>query len=305
MSKQLRMAITVAIVLSTVMTACNLGSELLVGPLSTDATDSSPLAPDIVTGQTSSESRSLVDPESQNLYPFVMIQASAFNYNSMVNETVPEVFVQLAEPEAEEAAIEIGPFTRRVQNVLSSDGKYGYFDNDDATIVTVISDEGAIRQFDAFVPQEPEMVKYSRSIFYWGSSGMDVTEVWEYADRKAVSVTMYWGPTSPAEKDRFTTHKYLSITDTSDEFRRTSLLYGFCDLSTARYTLDDNRHVGYIDFTMWDAAYADYDQRNTFLPSEYPTITELLDLHAESVDPNDLPDVTVDSDSMEPYVGWF
>lgn len=305
MSRQLWIGVVVAMVLSAAMTACDLGGKSPVGPLSTEATDSSPLAPDIVTGHSGSESRSLVDPESQNLYPFWMIQASAFNYNSMVLETVPGVFARLAEPEAEEATIEIAPFTRKVQNLLSSDGRYGYFEDDDATITTTISDEGEIRQFDAFVPQEPEMVKYSRGIYHWGSSGLDVTEVWEYADRKAVSVTMYWGETSPSEANRFTTHKYLAVTDTSDELQRTSLLYGSCDLSTTQYTLGENLYVGYIDLTMWEAEYADYGQRDTFLPSEYPTITELLDLHDRSVDPNDLPDVTIDSDSMEPYVGWF
>jgi hypothetical protein len=163
-----------------------------------------------------------------------------------------------------------------------------------------------IRQFDAFVIDDAEGYEYSRCIFYWPGTdtmdpGVDITEVWEYADRKEVSVTMY-------DKDSDTGSKYLAVTSLSGELQKTSMLVGSINHdSESGFEMSDYNFIGYIDFeitTAGEDAYSDHiGSEDTFL-FEYPAFSFLQALHEKSVSLFDAKAVSIDVDNVEPYTGF-
>jgi hypothetical protein len=165
--------------------------------------------------------------------------------------------------------------------------------------------KAACRQFDAYVIPEEEGYSYSRAIFFWpeGSSdgaGVDVTEVWEYADRKEVSVTMYRPGTDHV-------NKYLAVTDMSDELEKTSLLEYSDPYTDADINITDYGSLGFIDLTREvaaeDALSNHTGAENDYL-KEYPEFEKLEALHAKSVTPAEAKAVYIDPVDPEPFLGF-
>jgi len=271
--------------------------------------EESPLAPEIVTGESGSDERALVSPEDQDFKSFGMIQNAAGNYNSSAVVAVPQILDMMdGDPEIEVEPVEpidvnVGNFVR----VYKKDDKRHY-ENEDATETCTMSgdpeEEAECLQFDAFVIPEEEGYSYSRVIFFWpegqDGAGVDVTEVWEYADRKEVSVTMY----RPGNDH---VNKYLAVTDMSDEYEKTSLLeysdpYTDTDIEVADYGF-----IGYIDFSMTEAAEdalsTHTESENTYL-NGYPAFEKLETLHAKSVTPAEAKAVFIDPVDPEPFLGF-
>lgn len=279
---------------SAIISSC----VLFGGGIDSAATDASPLAPEIVAGTGVGRSRALLSSDEQNFGTFGMIQASAWNYNSMVEGTVPGALDNLVLALATET--NIGNFVTKWQNDSNS-----HYENADASITsTITSSPNEIRQFDAFVVNEVAGYEYSRCIFFWPEdstsyAGVDVTEVWEYANHKEVSVTMY-------NKDDNRCYKYLAITDTSSDLQKTSLLFYGSDYS-GDISLSGYTHIGYIDFELTTAVEADLSdhsgEEDLFL-SGYPEFSKLEALHAKSVTLTEAKAVNLDADTLEPFTGF-
>lgn len=293
---------TFSVMAKTAMVFCLLAISLIScsnnNLLNTSANDQSPLAPEIVAGGSSSRSASrLVSSDDQNFGSFSMIKASALNYNSMIEGTVPEGISSIGGLGTSESAVSLGPLVKKVES-----GSYAFFENEGATITSFLSGgEGECRQFDAYILESN--VKYSRCYFYWPTNlwsylGVDITEVWEYPDRKEVSVTLY-------NKDEGTVNKYLAVTDTTDELQRTSLFYGSYIIGDSAFTLDSYEKVGYIDFSKSMAMETSYAEKGSFLPAEYPDVSFLDSLHNKSFDLNNVIDVIIDYENLIPYVDFL
>ena len=181
-----------------------------------------------------------------------------------------------------------------------------HYENSDASRTSTLTEESAggvdiqIRQFDAFLISETDGYSYSRSIFCWPGSGtqtagVDITEVWEYSDRKEVSVTMYH------DENNFS--KYLSVTDTSTEFQKTSLLnfqnYG---MAIPPEGISGLSYIGYIDFSMLAPNEDEYslhiDLEDVFLDG-YPSFSYIDNTLAKSVSFAEAKALVVDGYSEE------
>ena len=314
MRKLLFLIFTTALFISVLFLGCQgagVGSDIDdQGTIDSSAIDGSPLAPDIVTGESGSDQRALVSPEDQDFGSFGMIQNAAGNYNSFAKVGVPDILQQMSgDPEIEEEPVEpidvnVGNFVR----VYKKDDKRHY-ENEDATETCTMSgdpeQEAECRQFDAFVIPEEEGYSYSRVIWFWpegspAGAGVDVTEVWEYADRKEVSVTMYRPGTDHV-------NKYLAVTDMSDELEKTSLLEYSDPYTDADINITDYGSLGFIDLTREvaaeDALSNHTGAENTYLDG-YPAFEKLEALHAKSVTPAEAKAVYIDPVDPEPFLGF-
>lgn len=316
MRKLFFLIFTTALFISVLFLGCQgagVGNDIdgQAGTIDSSSIDGSPLAPDIVSGESGSDERALVSPEDQDFGPFVMIQNSAGNYNSITKVGVPQILDMMdGDPEIEEDPVEpvdvnVGNYVR----VYKKDDKRHYENEDASETCTMSGDpeaEAECRQFDAFVIPEEEGYSYSRAIFFWpegseAGAGVDVTEVWEYADRKEVSVTMY-RPGTPGH-----VNKYLAVTDMSDELEKTSLLEYSDPYTDADITITDYGAIGFIDLTMTaaaeDALASHTGAENTYLDG-YPAFEKLEALHAKSVTPAEAKAVYIDPVDPEPFLGF-
>jgi len=271
-----------------------------------DANASSPLAPEIVIGSSlSSNIRGtrllLVAGSDQDFKSFSMIKNSALNYNSMVNGTVPFSLSEidlLSSP----TAVSWGPLTKAWSVTGANPIIYGETPN--GSITSLVRDAGGeIRQFTAFSVADSAAYEYSCSMFYWdGSSnsfGVDITEVWKYPTYKLVSVTMYW-------KNWDLGVKYLAVSDTTDEYQRTSMLVGQYDYKTGEdFTFDSYDDIGYIDFSMNAASLTKFSTQHDFLPQTFPQLGKLKEVHMRSIRMTDAKKVTFDHDNLKPFTEFI
>jgi hypothetical protein len=100
MRKLLFLIFTTALFISVLFLGCRgagVGNDIDdQGTIDSSAIDGSPLAPDIVTGESGSDERAPESQEDQDFGSFVMIQNTAGNYNSIAKVNVPQILDMMA-----------------------------------------------------------------------------------------------------------------------------------------------------------------------------------------------------------------
>lgn len=241
----------------------------------------------------------------RNFGEFDYIDSAPRNYDSMLESTLPTVFEELAE--AEELDAEVGPFaTKRVEE--SDAEKSVYYENSDGSVWSLLNYSSAgfgFRQFDKAPDGDAD---YARCHYVMDDPPhIDITEVWEFADRKEIVVTTYY-------QEQNNGVVYLGIVETESGNENTSMLQGrIADVTDSKQSLLESDYsagvIGYINLVM-DAAMvsSDVDTDKDNIPDGYPSYTQLMELHNRSK-------VTIGAakeellaasfTDPEPYFGYF
>lgn len=241
----------------------------------------------------------------RNFGEFDYIDSAPRNYGSMLDSTLPRIFEELAATEEVDAVV--GPFaTKRVQE--SESEKSLYYENSDGTVWSALNYSTVgfgFRQFDKTADGGAD---YARCHFVMDDPPqIDITEVWEFADRKEIVVTTYY-------QEQNNGVVYLGIVELTSGNENTVMLEGrIGDVTDSEQSLVESDYsagvIGYINLAMEAAMVSSdvaTDKEN--LPDGYPTYTQLMDLHNRSkVTIGEAKEELLGASftDPEPYFGYF
>lgn len=241
----------------------------------------------------------------RNFGEFDSIDSAPRNYDSMLDSTLPRIFEELTE--IDETGVAVGPFTtKRVET--TQDEKNAYYENTDSTVWSALSYSSVgfgYRQFDKVPDGEAD---YARCHFVMDDPPhIDITEVWEFPDRKEIVVTTYY-------QEQNNGVVYLGIVEMASGDEKTSMLEGrISDVTDSKQSLIESDYsagtIGFMNLTM-DAVMVSSDvvTDKDNLPDGYPSYPQLMELHNRSkttIGEAKTELLGASFTDLEPYFGYF